>query len=28
MIFAVEEADGVPVLLVPEKQVKPGSWIH
>jgi len=27
MIFAAEE-DGVPVLLVPEKQVKPGSFIH
>ena len=28
MIFAAEEEDGVPVLLVPEKQVKPGSWVH
>ena len=28
MIFAAVEEDGVPVLLVPEKQVKPGSWVR
>ncbi|MCX6820985.1 MAG: methionine--tRNA ligase [Candidatus Aenigmarchaeota archaeon] len=27
MIFAAEE-DGIPVLLTPEKQVKPGSFVH
>ena len=28
MVFAAEEEDGVPILLAPEKVVKPGAKIH